>query len=41
MFCCAVIYGTSIPLDGIPGILNDLALPGTIPADLEDAEGGY
>jgi hypothetical protein len=35
------VYGTSIPFDGLPGIFNDLALPGATPAGLEDAEGGY
>jgi hypothetical protein len=35
------VYGASILLNGAPGIRNDLALPGTAPAGLEDAEGGY
>jgi hypothetical protein len=35
------VYGTSIPVNGLPGVRNDLALPGTAPAGLEDAEGGY
>jgi hypothetical protein len=34
------IYGTLL-LQNKPGVLNDLALPGTAPAGLEDAEGGY
>ncbi len=32
---------TSIPLSGALGVRNDLALPGTAPAGLEGAEGGY
>ncbi|MCM0590890.1 MAG: hypothetical protein KA716_11940 [Gloeotrichia echinulata DEX184] len=35
------IYAPNIPSPVSPGVLNDLALPGTAPAGLEDAEGGY
>jgi hypothetical protein len=36
------VYGPGvIPLDGFPGVQNDLALPGATPVGLEDAEGGY
>ena len=35
------VYGTSIPLSDAAGVRNDLALPGTAPAGLEDADGGY